>query len=201
MNKQTFLMFVGLFLLSSCASQPQEKELFVLLAHPEDGSVGEILVTNSLSSTRLNTAGASVQVSSDNPSVPVELTAEEIQAVFAATLLALPQAAESSMLFFLPDKAVLNQESWDFLPELLENIQTRNACEITVVGHTDTMGTADYNLQISLQRAEWMRDELVALGIPSERIRIEARGDTDLLIPTADNVPELKNRRVEIILR
>jgi outer membrane protein OmpA-like peptidoglycan-associated protein len=201
MNKQTFLMLVSLFLLSSCATQPQEKELFVLLAHPEDGSVGEILVTNSLSSTPLNTAGASVQVSPDSPPVPVELGEAAIQDLFGAALSALPQAAESFMLFFLPDKAVLNQESWDFLPELLEKIQTRNACEVTVIGHTDTMGTADYNLQISLQRAEWMRDELVALGIPSERIHVEARGDTDLLISTADNVPELKNRRVEIILR
>jgi outer membrane protein OmpA-like peptidoglycan-associated protein len=204
MKKQILCVCMGCFLLCSCSSKPQEKEpleLFVLLPNPEDGSLGEILVRTDTGVNRLNRAGASVQVSPDGVSVPVDFAEEEIQTIFGEVLSALPQAAEKHLLFFTPAQTVLHQESQDFLPELLQKIQARDFCEILVIGHSDTMGEAEYNLQVSQKRAEWMRNKLMALGIPKEQIQVEARGDTDLLVATGDNVPEPKNRRVEIILR
>ena len=50
-------------------------------------------------------------------------------------------------------------------------------------------------------RAERLRQMLVGLGIPAERIQIAGRGKRELLVPTDDNVPEPRNRRVEISVR
>ena len=42
---------------------------------------------------------------------------------------------------------------------------------------------------------------MIGLGIPSERITAAGRGKRELLVPTEDNVPEPRNRRVEINVR
>lgn len=70
--------------------------------------------------------------------------------------------------------------------------------KLLVEGHTDTSGGAKYNLAISVQRAEIVRDKLVSLGIPSSKIIAEGRGEEDLLVPTPDNVREPQNRFVKI---
>jgi outer membrane protein OmpA-like peptidoglycan-associated protein len=63
------------------------------------------------------------------------------------------------------------------------------------------MGTDDYNDQLSLQRAGRIRTRLIQLGVAPERIETSGRGKRELLVPTADQVPEPKNRRVEIVVR
>lgn len=70
-----------------------------------------------------------------------------------------------------------------------------------MIGHTDAVGSHQYNDALSVQRAERMRDDLVKRGIPVERIRVEARGKRELRVPTADGVAEPRNRRVEISVR
>ena len=54
---------------------------------------------------------------------------------------------------------------------------------------------------VSLLRAYTIRDELVKAGIPIERIELDAYGETLPAVPTADNVPEIHNRRVEVTIR
>jgi outer membrane protein OmpA-like peptidoglycan-associated protein len=46
-----------------------------------------------------------------------------------------------------------------------------------------------------------MKGHLVEIGIPIDRIRVAGRGEREPLVPTADNVDEPRNRRVEIIVR
>ncbi len=70
-----------------------------------------------------------------------------------------------------------------------------------VIGHTDTVGTMSYNDQLSLARAERMREMLIELGIAPERIQARGRGKRELLIATPDDVREPRNRRVEINVR
>lgn len=71
---------------------------------------------------------------------------------------------------------------------------------VSVIGHSDTSGPADYNLQLSERRAQAVEDLLLLEGIPSEQIITVARGEDDLLESTSDGVPEDDNRRVEIVL-
>ena len=72
------------------------------------------------------------------------------------------------------------------------------ADKIKITGHTDNTGSADYNMKLSLQRAEAVRDYLVSLGVDPNKMEVSGEGVTK---PVADNsTPEgrAKNRRVEI---
>ncbi|MEM9036711.1 MAG: OmpA family protein, partial [Actinomycetota bacterium] len=69
---------------------------------------------------------------------------------------------------------------------------------ITVVAHTDAVGDEDANLRLSQRRANAVRDYWVDRGVEADRIITDARGESDLLVPT--DGPELANRRVEFIV-
>ena len=76
-----------------------------------------------------------------------------------------------------------------------------NVDNVRVVGHTDTSGSAAYNLRLSERRAKDARDELVSEGVNGALITSEGKGETELFIPTADNVKEPLNRRTEVLIR
>jgi outer membrane protein OmpA-like peptidoglycan-associated protein len=72
--------------------------------------------------------------------------------------------------------------------------------EISVIGHTDRVGKLEANDALSLKRAEAVGEQLKAAGILAP-MEFAGRGEREPLIPTADEVPEPANRRVEINLR
>jgi outer membrane protein OmpA-like peptidoglycan-associated protein len=80
-------------------------------------------------------------------------------------------------------------------------IATRPVPELTVAGHTDSLGTDQYNDALSLRRAERVRGLLVARGISPASIVAVGRGKREPLVPTPDGVAEPRNRRVEITVR
>jgi len=73
--------------------------------------------------------------------------------------------------------------------------------DIVVTGHTDTVGSAEANDKLSMQRAERVKGFLTGIGIPADRIQVAGRGERELLVPTADNIDEPRNRRTEINVR
>ncbi len=75
------------------------------------------------------------------------------------------------------------------------------APEITVIGHTDRVGSLQDNDRLSLQRAQTVRDLLVKAGVDPAMITIAGRGEREPAVLTADEVPMAQNRRVEINLR
>jgi outer membrane protein OmpA-like peptidoglycan-associated protein len=75
-----------------------------------------------------------------------------------------------------------------------------NVGGVVVVGHTDTSGSAQYNVGLSERRASVVRDALVARGIAAASIRTEARGENDLARATRDGVREPLNRRTAVTI-
>jgi hypothetical protein len=69
---------------------------------------------------------------------------------------------------------------------------------VAVRGHTDTVGNAEANLRLSLQRAAAVKYALQSNGVPVAAIRSGGLGEEDLPVPTADQVPERLNRSVHI---
>jgi len=67
----------------------------------------------------------------------------------------------------------------------------------TVAGHTDGVGSADYNMRLSQRRAASVKTYLVGHGVEAARLRTVGKGPTELLNPTDPRAAE--NRRVEII--
>jgi outer membrane protein OmpA-like peptidoglycan-associated protein len=58
-----------------------------------------------------------------------------------------------------------------------------------------------YNDQLSLQRAQRVREDLTRRGIPRKYIEVAGRGKREPVVRTAEDAPESMNRRVEIIVR
>ncbi len=69
-----------------------------------------------------------------------------------------------------------------------------------IEGHTDTVGSREMNLSLSERRAATVRDYLVQrFGVDPARLEAVGRGEDDLLVRTADEVPERRNRRVQVL--
>jgi outer membrane protein OmpA-like peptidoglycan-associated protein len=109
-----------------------------------------------------------------------------------------PPAPIMRNVYFNNDTTDLTDESKAKIDAIYNDILTYPAAEILVVGHTDTQASDAYNLALSKRRAELIRQNLIEVGIDPEIITTQGRGETDLLVPTADNVSEVRNRRVVI---
>lgn len=72
--------------------------------------------------------------------------------------------------------------------------------KLTLSGHTDNMGAASFNLDLSKRRAESVKAFLVQNGVPASRIFIEYYGLTKPIVPNTTDQNRLKNRRVEFKL-
>jgi len=87
------------------------------------------------------------------------------------------------------------------LLKLADVLRKYDRNEITIVGHTDALGSDGYNQLLSERRAAAVRDELTILGVPPSRLRAIGRGEFE---PRADNGTEAGrqlNRRVEILVQ
>jgi hypothetical protein len=104
------------------------------------------------------------------------------------------------LVYFDTNQATLDAGAAQVVATAAQEFQQTGAAQIEVIGHTDTVGSADYNLELSQRRAEAVANELIALGVPATDIATIGRGEEDLLVPTADGVDEPRNRRVEIVV-
>lgn len=167
----------------------------------KDGSVGAVVVRTEGVAVLLDKAYATALV--EGPGMVTESTydAELANQEFAEVLAALPGEPTKFLLYFLEGQDQLTPESEEEIGKIFDDLATRPAPEILVIGHTDAVGAGQYNDKLSLQRAERVREELVQRGIPEDSITVSGRGKWEPLVPTADGVAEPMNRRVEINVR
>lgn len=120
---------------------------------------------------------------------------------FAAALAASPSPPTRFILFFLEGSDDLTPESQGDMAKVLAELQRRAVADVVVIGHTDRVGTLEDNDALARKRAERLRNDLIARGIAAESIQAAGRGEREPLVPTADEVREPRNRRVEILVR
>jgi outer membrane protein OmpA-like peptidoglycan-associated protein len=173
----------------------------VVLLPGKEGKVGSVAVQQGGGEIVLDTAYASARTGAGGQLEPAPATADEVRAVFAAALAAEPPRPVTFILYFVEATDQFTPESQALVDQVLLAIATRPAPELTVAGHTDTLGTDQYNDTLSLRRAERVRALLLARGIPSASVVAVGRGKRELLVPTPDGVAEPRNRRVEITVR
>jgi outer membrane protein OmpA-like peptidoglycan-associated protein len=175
----------------------------VLLAEP-DGAVGRAFVASTAGAGMVELAAdrAATTVSGRRaPSPAAPLDAAAIEQQFGATLAGLPMPPEAFTLYFRLESDELTDESRSLLPGVLKAVAGRPAPEVGVAGHTDTTGESRSNYELGMERASRVRTLLIGAGVNATLIDVSSLGESDLRIPTADNVLEPRNRRVEISVR
>jgi outer membrane protein OmpA-like peptidoglycan-associated protein len=190
-------------LVAGCASTPSAPpapSLFAVVPAP-DGHVGRIVVHSASGTRVIDTAYGAQRVGSDGHMETGKLTEAEVRKMFGPTLAALPGTPASFMLYFREGRDELTAESKLELDKVFRELKRRPLPDIVVIGHTDTVGSDGFNDRLSLARAERLREMLVGLGLPADRIQSAGRGKRELLVPTEDNISEGRNRRVEINVR
>lgn len=109
--------------------------------------------------------------------------------------------APSFMVFFDWDRADLTQEALGTIQRAADAYKKKGGARITATGHTDRSGTDDYNMALSLRRANAVKDALIHDGVSAADISVVGRGEAQPLVQTPDGVREAQNRRVEIAIR
>jgi len=199
-------MFVVSGLVSACAmrsanGQRQGQAVVILLPDPEDGTVGRIVVTNPAGQAELSSARASTRVTITRAPRIRTLSESSVNRQFGEILATLPPPPRHFVLSFRFDSEALTDEGQRLLPDVLQSVKSYPVPEVVVIGHTDTTGTPQSNAELGMRRANAVRNLLVQAGLSPEAIDVRSHGEAELLVPTADNVFEPRNRRVEVTVR
>lgn len=95
------------------------------------------------------------------------------------------------------NKATLRPESYPILDNAVSILLTHPDVNVEIQGHTDQIGSENYNQKLSLERAEAVKKYLVAKGVDGSRLSTSGKGEGDLLFKESDPVSRFYNRRVE----
>jgi outer membrane protein OmpA-like peptidoglycan-associated protein len=101
-------------------------------------------------------------------------------------------------IYFAPNSSSLTVDALEGLNQLVHFLKENHEVKIRISGHTDIGSTQEFNMQLSTARAKAVRDYIVQMGIPSNRVEWRGYGNTK---PIADNNTvdgRKKNRRIEI---
>jgi outer membrane protein OmpA-like peptidoglycan-associated protein len=191
------LALLALILLAGCASR---NDLYVLLPG-KDGKTGALVVESEGKKQTLDTPYAAARVKNVGSVDGMKSSEAEVKQDFGPALEAQPKRPVSFYLYFQRDTDEFAPESKALVNQIFAEIARRPAPEVAIIGHTDRVGSMQYNDVLSLRRAERCRDELIKLGIPKVRISVAGRGAREPEVQTADQVSEPRNRRVEINVR
>lgn len=110
------------------------------------------------------------------------------------------QAQGAHTVFFALDSSRIDAENMTVVERAAAEFAATGSTAVSIVGHTDTTGSREYNMRLSQRRAEAVAGALAARGVPADVVTLAWRGQDDLAVPTADNVLEPRNRRAEITI-
>jgi outer membrane protein OmpA-like peptidoglycan-associated protein len=181
--------------LAGCASKS-----YVVLVESPDGSTGAIIVDSGRGGQLVNRKNQGVTMDGAN-GAPFDVEAARLQADFAVARDAQPALPARYQFYFNTGGTSLTTESANFIPVVLEDVRQRGAAAVSIIGHTDTVGDDASNEKLGLMRARSIASMLQRTGLQALELSIVSHGKRNLLVPTADNVAEPRNRRVEVNIR
>jgi peptidoglycan-associated lipoprotein len=178
------------------------QSLVALLPDPDSGVTGRANVSNPSGTTELDGPRESSSASTGAaPSAAVTMSEADVQRIFGDALAALPPASRHYTLYFKFDSDELTDESRALIPQILQVVSQQALPEVVVIGHTDTTGASQSNVELGLKRANTVRALLIEARLNASLIEVTSHGEADLLVPTPNDVAEPRNRRVEITIR
>lgn len=180
-------------MLAGCAPRS-----YVVLLKSPDGTTGQVVVKGDKGEQVIKTANEAVPIDGSAPAAPV--AADRLRTDFGEAMAARPQIPVRYLLYFTTG-TTLTADSETLIPQILAEAASRPAVDLSVIGHTDTVATAEYNEQLALQRANVVAELLKEKGLKYTALTVESHGKRNLLVPTPDNTYEPRNRRVEVSIR
>lgn len=96
------------------------------------------------------------------------------------------------------DKSSISEDSKPVLDVAVEQLKSCPDIRVTIGGHTDSIGTEDYNVGLSNRRARATRDYFVQSGIAPSRLTAEGFGESDPIAPNDTAAGRAQNRRVDL---
>ena len=104
-------------------------------------------------------------------------------------------------ILFALDSAAVRSDLRRDLGVVAGNLQAYPNSTISIEGHTDNTGTANYNRILSQRRANAVADILVNNGVPPARLYAVGRGENEPVVSNLSATGRAQNRRVEIVIR
>jgi outer membrane protein OmpA-like peptidoglycan-associated protein len=172
----------------------------VVLLPEKDGKETAVVVQQKDGQMVLTEPYAAANLTNTGPRA-YKTNPQEVEALFGAALAAQPSRPIRFTVQFIESKDELTEDSKVALDAIFAEIAKRPVPDVLVVGHTDSVGSDQYNDALSRQRADVIRTGLIKSGIAPENIVAVGRGKREQAVPTADGVAEPRNRRVDIIVR
>ncbi len=199
----SYLMAFFAFAFFGCMLNGCSSKTVVVLLPETDGSVGEITVTTQDSSAVLQKPYESVLVGAlgEHAIKGKNVDSEYVHKIFGDALNIQPLPPVLFLLYFKSGGTELTDSSKALIPDIMESIRDRHSVDISVVGHTDRVGSAKKNWELSRYRASHAAKVLSASGVNIALIEITSHGESNPVIVTEDGVAEPKNRRVEVVIR
>jgi outer membrane protein OmpA-like peptidoglycan-associated protein len=106
---------------------------------------------------------------------------------------------EKEKIYFEFNSYNIDMASKSILEKFAKDMLSNPMIKLKLTGHTDSSGPADFNLKLSLQRAQKVKEYLIIqYKIPPERIKTIGLGETQLAFPENTMANRAKNRRVEV---
>jgi outer membrane protein OmpA-like peptidoglycan-associated protein len=173
---------------------------YVVLLESDDGTTGSVVVEGPAGRSTLTRPlqGAGLDGSTTRP---LEIDRGRIERDFAAALATRAQAPGVYRLYFRTGAAALEPASERMIEEIVADAKARAAADVSIIGHTDTVGESAMNARLGMERARWVAALLRRHRLPAVELTITSHGEADPLVPTPDGTDEVRNRRVEVIVR
>jgi outer membrane protein OmpA-like peptidoglycan-associated protein len=201
-TKAAVALLIGVSLFG-CAEAPKKGPTYserITLLPNQDGRKSAVIVKRATGEQEIATPYESVELVGGKEQRTATAKAE-VEQRYGEVLQAQPARPFTYTLYFTTGTTELTAQSRQSLNEVRQKIKGFPAAQVSVIGHTDRVGTVEANDALGLKRAAAIRDLLVQIGIARQAIEIVGRGEREPVVQTADGVAEERNRRVEIKLR
>ena len=190
-----------LFALLGLVGCAQLSDRVILLPGP-NGQAGAVEIQSLASGATLRLDQPYAQADIRDGRIDASVTSQRaVDEAYGELSRAQPARPRSFVVRFQANSDQLTADSQPVLAEALALLPSLPAAELIVTGHTDRVGTLEANDKLSIVRAQAVSELLVKAGVARELISVVGRGEREPLIPTADEVAEPGNRRVDIKLR
>lgn len=189
--------------LTGCAALNTQKERGAVIGAATGAAVGGVIGNQTGSTARGAVIGAAIGgaagaiIGHQMDQKAKEITASVPGATVTRVGEGLVVTFDSGILFDFNSDA-LKPAARTNLDNLAANLSSFGDAKLLLVGHTDSVGTAQYNQTLSEKRAISVANYLVSKGVPSVRVAAAGRGESEPVQPNETDMGRAANRRVEV---